>query len=128
MNTNLGNIKIIWKLYYLQNKIDEYKRVCELFIKWIISCEMRGFTFSSLFTAPVLVSCLPGARLLEASFTYFSSASVACYYFGFYIHNLRAPLLYLYGFSMLLSLHSRSCISEHSGVFLKSRNKLSRSS
>lgn len=58
MNTNLGKIKITGKLYP-QNKINENKRVCELFITWILSHAIRGFNFSFLFTAPLLGSYPP---------------------------------------------------------------------
>lgn len=58
MNTNLGKIKIIGKLYP-ESKVDEHKRVNELFIKMIISHEIRGFNFSSLFTVLALVSFPP---------------------------------------------------------------------
>lgn len=34
MNTNFGNIKIIWELHYLRNKIDE--------IKESMSCSLNG--------------------------------------------------------------------------------------
>lgn len=82
-------------------------KIKELFIKWVISYEMKGFNFNSLFTAPVLVFYLPtysdiflqmgrkGARLLEASFTSeFSMVSVACYYLVFTF--ITFTLLYLY--------------------------------
>lgn len=58
MLTNLGEIKIIGKLYP-ESKVDEHKGVCELLIKMIISREIRGFNFSSLFTVPVLFSYPP---------------------------------------------------------------------
>lgn len=82
-------------------------KIKELFIKWVISYEMRGFNFNSLFTAPVLVFYLPtysdiflqmgrkGAGLLEASFTSECSiASGARYYLVFAF--ITFTLLYLY--------------------------------